>query len=405
MSHPSPVIIFGEYISAYGVIRGLSVHHIPLYMVSPTGHGLALKSRFVKDSIVLTYEDGEFIEKLDEWIRTTVGPDPVLIAAGDDTYLEILSKRHGELKNPVKLAFPEWDVVKAVREKRLTYDIARKAGIPVPDTYYVTSEGELRELINNREKKLNYPLFMKSEGSSDLLRTYGLKGLICHNDEELLDYYARYDGFGGELLLQDLIAGEQEVFYAVLMALNHNSEPMGYLINRKMRASGKYLGATFVESAWSEELLGYTKRLVKAVGYYGYVSVQYKMDANTGVFNLLEINGRISMSCSLAQKCGVNIPFLMYREAVGEDPPPAVKEFKQEYPDKVFWWLFPNDIFAYFRYNKKFMGFLEYLGSFRGKGIIIEPFNWRDPMLGFSHLFGKLFPRFRKLLKKLKIFP
>src|SRR3989339_545771 len=220
MKNTPPVIIFGDHISAFGAIRGLCKYDIPIYMVSPDGKGLCTKSRFVKKILQLDSKDVDFIEKLNKWLDREIGVESVLIVAGNDSYLDVLAKRHNELKAEMKTTFPDWETVKLVREKRRTYKIAEELGVPIPKTHYITCQSELESLLNSKEEKLSYPLFMKAEHSSTLLSHYGTKGVICNHEGELLGNYKHFDGFGGELLLQDLIPGEFERIETVLMTLN-----------------------------------------------------------------------------------------------------------------------------------------------------------------------------------------
>ena len=396
-----PVIIFGDYISAYGVIRGLSKYQIPMYIVSSAGKGVALKSRYIRSSITIAPNDSEFILKLDDWISKEVGQNPVLIVAGEDKYLDVLSQRHNELKNDVILTFPDWEVVKLVREKQSTYNVAEKVGVPRPKTYFITTEEELYKLIREPQKELKFPMFMKAGHSSIFMANYGIKGCVCENKEDLLLLYKKYDGFDGELILQDLISSEKEIIKTVLMAVNRNSNPVGVMINEKKRSEGEYLSGSLVESTWSDELLEHSLKLVKEIGYYGYAGVQFKYDYVDREFKFLEINGRISMSNAIALRCGINLPYLMYQNAIGAEVP-EITVFKQTYPDKILWWLMVNDIIGYFRWNKRFYSVPQFIKSVIGKGYTIEPMNWRDPLPGLITLMLPVRILLNRIFKKNK---
>lgn len=399
MKHTIPVVIFGDYISAYGVIKALSQFNIPLYMVSSEGKGLALKSRYIKKSIILKPDESSLMKNLNSWIQQEIGEEAVFIVAGDDRYLQIISKKYKELTGQIHLTFPDWNIVQLVRKKTLTYRVAADLGIPVPATYMIHSKEELQKLVDEKGDSLHFPLFMKAEQSERLLTAFGVKGIISHNTEELFYNYLAYDCFFGELILQELIQSKKEIIKTVLISLNKNSDPTGFIVNQKKRSSGKYLGGTFVVSDWSEEILNYSLKLVKKIGYYGYASVQYKYDSADDTFKFLEINGRISMSNSIALACGVNLPYLMYREAIG-DTVPVLKSFKKNYPDRVIWWFLIKDIIAYIKYNRHIISLHEYISSLFGKRYVLEPFYHLDPLPGIWYIFDILKRIFLKILKK-----
>lgn len=392
-----PAIIFGDHIAACGAISGLSKYNIPIYMVSKTGKGLSTKSRFVKKVLRLDPKDAGFIDKLNCWIKDNVGSEAVLIIAGDDDYLDILSKKHNELNGDIKTTFPEWEIVKLVREKRHTYRIAEELGIPVPCTYHVSSRADLEKLLNNDKNKLVFPLLMKPEDSALFLKQFGNKGIVCHNENELLVNYDKHDGFNGNLLLQDLIPGEESRLVSSLVTLNRESEPTGFLINHKKRSQGKFLSCTLVATTWSDQVLQYSLKLLKRIGYYGYAGTQFKLDPRDNRFKLMEINGRVTMSNSLALKCGVNLPYLMYQEALTGSLP-VLKDFRQTYHNNVIWWYPAGDVAAIFR-NKEYLKPIAYVKSLIGNGYTIEPFNWRDPLPSIMSLIEPIFFVLKKIIR------
>ncbi|MDP9400343.1 MAG: ATP-grasp domain-containing protein, partial [Actinomycetota bacterium] len=69
------------------------------------------------------------------------------------------------------------------------------------------------------------------------------------------------------------------------------------------------------------------RRILRAVGVHGFANVEFKRDARTGVFHLIEINARHNMSAALAVRCGVDFPLIELRHRLhGERPAPATAE-------------------------------------------------------------------------------
>ena len=392
-----PAIVFGDHISAYGVIRGLSKFRVPIYVFSDKSSGLATYSRYVKKSISFDYYENTFIERLNKWHKENISTKSVLIVAGDDKYLEILSKGIDYLSPNILPTFPSWEIVKNVREKRNTYSIAKNLGIPIPGTYYVENQYQLENFIFKNEV-LRYPLFLKCEDSSRLLREFGLKGVVSQNKDQLIYNYKKYNGFYGKLILQEFMPGENEKIITVLLSLDHNSNPTGFLVNQKIWSSGKFLSGTLVRSVYSKKLLDYSLKLVKKIGYYGYAGVQYKFDEIDSEFKLLEVNGRVSMSSSLAVRCGVNIPFLMYKEA-NRTINKELLVLNQTYKKDIIWWNIIYDFISIFS-NKLYLKPLPVIKSLIGKGYVIEPFSFSDPLPGIFIIIKLSF----KLILKLKYF-
>lgn len=379
-----PVIICGDYIAAYGTIRGLSQYDIPIYIVSKTGKDLATYSRFVKKTLQLDPKNPNCIEKLNTWFTNEIGTDAVLMVAGDDYFLDTLAKGHSDLLPSMKTTFPDWKIVSLVREKRRTYKIAEELGIPLPKTHYISCRTELQDLLEEG-MEANFPILMRTEVDSTLfLKQYRTKGVVCNNDEELLRNYEKYNGFYGTLLIQEFISGNENNLFCLKTVLNKNSEPLAVFIDRKLRTSKQFSSCSLTTSTWSNQVVEYGLRLLKEIGYVGYASVEFKFDHRDTRFKLMEINGRISMNNSNALKCGINLPYLMYKEALN-GPLPPLKECKQTYPDDILWWYPVDDLFSiYHSIRTKTFNPFQYIKSLRGRGYIIEPLNINDLKPFFS---------------------
>lgn len=374
-----PAVIFGDHIAAYGVIRGLSSLEIPLYIISQTGKGLSIKSRFIKKSLTLRSDAGDFIEKLHSWLYKEAGGEAVLMVAGDDAYLDVLAKNYDKLHPNLRPTFPNWNIVKLVRGKNYTYNIAENLGIPTPKNYYITSRNRLEDLLN-KGIEADFPLLMKPEDSAPFLKKYGIKGIICNQCDEVLRNYDKYDGFFEKLLIQEMIPGGENLLFNFIAVLNSYSDPIAVFMNRKRRSTRQFLSCTLMESMWSDEVLVYSLKLLKKIGYSGYANPEFKFDYRDGSLKLVEINGRISMSNSHALRCGINLPLLMYKEAL-EGPLPKQEEFIKTYPNNILWWYLTGDISsAISLLIKKKLTIREYLRSISGLGYIIEPWNLNDPL-------------------------
>jgi len=377
MKNNCPVVVFNDFIAAYGAIRSLGPYDIPIYVVSRSGKGLATKSRFVRHTLALMPNDPNFIRKLNVWLKKEVGEEAVLMVAGEDEYLDVLAKGCSDLSYGIRKTFPDWEIVKLVREKRRTYKIAEELGIPTPKTYYITCQAELKNLLD-KEIEGRFPLLMKSEDSARLLTKYKTKGIICNNHDEVFNNYKKYNGFFEKLLLQEMAPGGENLLFNFITVLNSDSEPISVFMNRKRRSSEQFLSCTLMESMWSDEVLAYSLKLLKKIGYTGYANTEFKFDRRDGLLKFLEINGRISMSNSHALRCGINLPLLMYKEAL-EGPLPKQNKLIKTYPNNILWWYLKGDtLSAISLIKKKELSIKDYLKSIKGNGYIIEPLNWND---------------------------
>jgi D-aspartate ligase len=63
--------------------------------------------------------------------------------------------------------------------------------------------------------------------------------------------------------------------------------------------------------------------LLRALDFHGISQVELMRDPRDGRYKLLEVNPRLWQWHSLAAACGVDLPWIAYRDLVGDPLPPA----------------------------------------------------------------------------------
>jgi predicted ATP-grasp superfamily ATP-dependent carboligase len=66
--------------------------------------------------------------------------------------------------------------------------------------------------------------------------------------------------------------------------------------------------------------------LLRALRLWGISQVEFKHDPRDGKYKLIEVNPRLWEWHGLAAACGVDLPLIAYRDAVGERPEPVRME-------------------------------------------------------------------------------
>ncbi len=80
---------------------------------------------------------------------------------------------------------------------------------------------------------------------------------------------------------------------------------------------------------------------LQSIGFHGIFSAEFKKDPRDGIGKLLEVNARSWWYNSYPAKCGVNIIFIAYLDAVGEEVQPI-----ENYEDGVKLIYFSDDLRA-----------------------------------------------------------
>lgn len=394
-----PVILFGDHIAAYGVVRALGPFGIPIYVVSAKGDGITTKSRYVKEVLPLPADADDFCTRLQQWGLKKVGGGAVLIVAGPDDYLDVLSQHYDDLPKGWRPTFPSWAIVGKVRQKKLTYEIAENIGLSIPKFVYIENKDDFGRFISE-DIDIRWPLLLKPEKkSAEFLKQYGKKGIVCESMTAFKTHYDKHGEFDGAFLIQEFIPGPESNLLNFIGIYNSNADPICVFFNRKVRSSGPLLSCTLMDTDWSETAIEHSNRLIKAIGYYGYANVEFKLDSRDHKLNLMEINGRVSMSNSHALLCDINLPLAMYREAIGMHSEP-LNDFHCSYGKNIYWWYPMGDLSAIrlLRKNGE-LSWMRLFNSLRGDKRIIEPFNLKDPQPGFIQVLSLGSSLTRKLFK------
>ena len=74
------------------------------------------------------------------------------------------------------------------------------------------------------------------------------------------------------------------------------------------------------------------RKILKAMGFYGYSCTEFKMDTRDGIYKLMEVNGRHNRSGILAVRCGMNFPWIQYNHLI-MDTLPTTNNFQSG----IFW--------------------------------------------------------------------
>lgn len=385
-----PIILFGDFIAAYGVIRALGPLDIPIFLVSPhSKNNLCRYSKYVRGNIVISPNREGYFEKLITWGKRSVGEEAVLIIAGADEPLDILPAYLPELPVGWKPTFPNAPIVKLVRQKALTYRIAQTHNIPIPSTFAIDSPETLEKVLAFQEIKL--PALLKSELSSEMLKRFNTKGVIAENIDQIRTYYEEYDHFFGKLLLQEMIPGGEEKLYCLKAVLDNDGNTLAWFMDRKVRSSRQFSSCTLTVSIFNDVVFRQGRNLLKQIGYQGYASVEFKLDDRDNLFKLMEINGRVSMNNSHALKCGVNLPLTMYNNVLGLPSSSMSLDPRKLTEKKILWWFPFGEIslIATSIKERKF-SLANYISELKGDGYIIEPFCLRDPLPGIYLLLRTL---------------
>jgi len=238
-----------------------------------------------------------------------------VVYPNDDETVRFLAKHKDQLEEHYRIPTPPWDIVKFAYEKRLTYQLAERIGIAVPRTFYPTSVEDLEAL------NIEFPVIIKPSIKQPFYRKMKRKAIRADTKQELVDLFkesiSKVEGL--EIMIQELIPGGPNFLFSV-GSLCKNGEFLGKVVARRPRQHPMDFGhaTTYAVTVDMPELEETAKRILSSMGYYGLSEVEFMLDPRDGIYKLLEINARPWGWHSLAIAAGVDLPYLLYQDMLGE---------------------------------------------------------------------------------------
>jgi D-aspartate ligase len=308
------LIVGGEH-PGLGVARSLGRRGIPVVVVDDQ-YSVSSFSRYVQQSVKVKdlRDPRNAINALLDVGRRLKLKDWVLFPTRDETVAAV-SQHREELASVFTVTTPAWDTIQWVWNKKNTYDLAKQLGIPCPETYNPQCEAELEPLYDK------LPLAVKPAVKENFFYATGAKAWRAETPAQLRELFsaARAQISPDELLVQEIVPGDGTHQYSYC-AFFRDGVAHSSLVAQRLRQHPHEFGraATYVETTsmpWIEEL---SQRFLRHINFYGLVEVEYKLDPRDQKYKLLDVNGRIWGFHSLGSAAGVDFPYLLYADQVGQ---------------------------------------------------------------------------------------
>jgi D-aspartate ligase len=381
--------------------KGISVFGIDADSGVPGKYSNALT--FVHCPYSAEHREAEYIDFLVEFGQS-LATEAVLYPLSDRHVL-LFSQHRDRLAPYFRYVMPSHETMTELTTKNGLDSVCRRFSIPAPQTFFLSADTDIREIA----RKVTFPAVLKPTESTywhapeiaHLLRsglfTGRAKVILCQDQEDLVHAFERVAAHDPRMIVQEVVPGEDSRLVYAAFYLDRSSTPLGYFSGRKQRVIPTGFGsASFVETFHDQELLNRVLEILSAVNYQGLGGLEFKQDPRDGQYKLIEFNTRFGMWDGLGVRCGVDLPYISYRDAIGL---PVQSRF--EFPDGMLWVDWQRDVRAFIEYRAKGeLGLREWLRSFKGPKML-PIYSMRDPMPGVAFTLGlarKLASRTRNVL-------
>jgi predicted ATP-grasp superfamily ATP-dependent carboligase len=366
-----PAVVLSCHTIGLAVIRALGREGVPVWAVSYDQNDMGQVSRYVAGKVLSCHperSEREYVDLL-AGLGQKLGRG-VLIPA-DDATISVVSRHKQELERYYVVACPDWTVTEKFINKPFTYRLAEDIGIPVPKTLTPTSREEVADYAGSAQ----FPCLVKPNQSHRYYEVLRKKLVRADDPAGLIRAYDEAVTIGLDVMIQEYIPGPDS------NGVNYNSyflngEQLVEFTAQKVRLSPPQFGVPrVVVSRRVKQVVENGRRILKAMGFYGFSCVEFKMDSRDGTYKLLEVNGRHNRSALLALRCGINFPLIEYNHlAKGELPT------HRDYREGIYWIDEFRDVYeSICRFKEERYGLRAYLQPYLDENVF-SIFSWKDPL-------------------------
>jgi D-aspartate ligase len=308
------VIIGGEH-PGLGIARSLGRRGIPICVIDDQ-HSISQFSKYVTRTARVRdlLDEDSAVDSVLEVGRRYGLNGWVLFPTRDET-VAAFSRHRDRLAEVFRVTTGKWESVRWAWDKKGTYELADRLGIPVPRTFNPRTEKDLEDLYNR------LPLAIKPAVKENFFYATGAKAWRADTPDQLKELFrkAAQQIKPEEILVQEIIPGDGQRQYSYC-AFFRNGEAHSTLLAKRLRQHPREFGraATYVETTECPEIEELSERFLKAIDYYGLVEVEFKQDPRDGQFKLLDVNARTWGFHSIGVPAGVDFAYLQFADQVGK---------------------------------------------------------------------------------------
>src|SRR5713101_3212239 len=313
------VVVGGDF-QALGIVRSLGRRGVPICIIDDE-LSISRFSRYATHSVKVAdlLDEQKTVDTVLD-VGRRLGLDGWVLYPTRDETVAAFSRYRSKLIELFRVPTSNWSTVQWAWDKRNTYRLAQDLGIPFPRTWYPRDRSELEQI------EADLPLAIKPAIKEHFIYATKAKAWRADTREELAALYERAAALvePGEVMIQELIPGDgrQQFSYC---AFYKDGQAIGSMVAQRRRQHPPEFGraSTFVETIDLPLLATLSERFLKAINYYGLVELEYKLDPRDGQYKLLDVNGRTWGYHTLGPGAGVDFPYMLFADQVGEQVEPC----------------------------------------------------------------------------------
>jgi len=378
----TPVVALGAGLTLTAVQRLFGEAGVPVFS-SCAAEDFSRRSRWYR--MIPASPESQKPDLLALLLRELPFERAVLVPCADDWAVAVAALPD-HLAAQFPSSTPPLTALRAMVDKRSFSELLTQQNVPHPETRLLRSAADLHAL----PPEAFQDAILKPISSVEFARKFGIKGHFVKCREQAIELSAQLEF---PILLQEYIPGPPDAGYFVEGFFDRTGKLRALLARRRLRMHPAILGnSSLTVSVPLEDVDSAIQpflAMLEAVHYRGMFSAEFKFDARSGQFKLLEVNARAWWYVGFAAHCGVDLCHMSYRDAL-ELPVDARMSY-----DKGRRSFFLSNDFHAWRKGKKSgeRSIRSLIGPWLGAQEAL--FRWNDPLPAVFHIGQQIVQAFK----------
>lgn len=384
-------LVLGLGANGYGIVRSLSRAGVRVTGLYTRGEEFGRLSRHCASRRLppeTSRDDAAFVDVLLSEARR-LGDRPVVFAT-DDRHALLLSEHQQQLAPHLRFHVVSRTTMRALVDKAEMSRRCASLGVLTPRTH-ITARGED---LGRTAGSFTYPCIVKPSQSFGADFPPGLKNFVAESREALDGFLAAHPTLAGSTIWQEVVPGGDDTIFQCTVLVSEAGATGGVCTIRKIHQYPPGFGITSLgRTEANPDIVRESRRLLESLSYRGIASLEFKRYGGSHYF--IELNPRLPWYNALFTDAGVNLPYLAYRDLVGEPLATVVQR------NAVYWASLGEELGWLARSRRRErVSLLAWLGGI-ARARSRAWWNWGDPvpaLRALAHLVGQIFGRKRNRL-------
>ncbi len=366
----TPVVVIAPGYHGHTIARSLGRLGVPVYGVHADALSPAASSKYWRRNYIWDLNTAS-PEQSVAWLLDlgrTIGSHPLLMPTDDGSCL-FVADHADALREAFRIPNQPPGLTRKLSSKKDMYHLCKTHGIPVAETVFPQTRDEVVAFCQTAQ----FPIMLKGIDTVAVLRRTGVKMVVAHDAETLLE---RYDAMetpdDPSLMLQEYFPGGSQMTWMFNGYFDSQSQCLFGHTGRMIRQYPAYTGRTSLGLYAANEVVAQqTRAFMQAIGYCGPLDIGYKYEARSGQYKAIDVNPRTGTTFRLfVDSMGMDVVRACYLDMTGQKV--ACGEMR---PGRK--WMVENfDLVSSPRYiRQEKLGLGGWLRSYRG----VEEVCWFAP--------------------------